>query len=172
MVCKLSSVPIIYRLAGTLIVLIPLFFCAISLLQGHKPSPLIVPFILLCIFIYALYWKAGVYVKVSDTYIDARLFPFPKVRLAQDSIRSISLESVAPLTREWGNRGKRGPGKTLFLDAGQNKKCVEIKTADKFTLQLGIRDDSDLSWMDCIDTAGHLKGAEESETSDAAQGPS
>ncbi len=152
MVYKLSSTPIFYRISGVLIIILPSVFYAIHLAQGNEPSLLANLFIILSIFLFALYWKAGVYVKVSDEYIDSRLFPFPKIRLSKDSIVSIGLVNVEPLGREWGNRGKRGSGNTLFLDAGQNKRCLEIKTNNHFTLQLGINENSDITWMDQINS--------------------
>ncbi|MBM7050416.1 hypothetical protein [Rothia sp. ZJ1223] len=148
MVYKLSSVQLLYRISGVLIILTPAAFYTIHLAQGNEPSLLINLFIFLSITSFYLYWKAGVYVKVYDKYIDSRLFPFPKVRIPNDSVVSVSIKDVTPLGREWGNRGKKGRENTLFLDAGQNKKCLEISTKDNFTLQLGINENSDLLWMD------------------------
>lgn len=133
-----NRIPPAYRWAVSVLVLAPLAFLGWAAAAGLvSPTPAFLVMLLGVGFV-ILYWKAGTTVSVCDGVVRLRLFPLWAARVRVDQIQTIAVEPVAPLGREWGNRGSLRRDGEIFVDAGHSTTCLAVYLLDGCVIRLGM----------------------------------
>lgn len=147
-----NRIPPVFRWAVAALVLAPLSALVVASLGGFvEPLPAVV----LTVFGVAavcIYWTAGTLVHADSNAVRMSLPPFWRKRVPFTSIRSIKVESIAHIGREWGIRGSLRRHGEVFVDAGESRTCLAFYLFDGGVIRLGVS-----SPEHGVDIAGRLE---------------
>lgn len=133
-----NRIPPAYRWAVAALVLVPLGFMVWAAVGGLVgPTPTIV-FTLLGVGFVLVYSRAGTTVAADEEAVRLSLFPVWRARVRFEEIRTVAVEPVHPLSREWGNRGSLRRDGEIFIDAGHSTTCLAFYLGDGAVVRLGM----------------------------------
>lgn len=133
-----NRIPSVYRWGVGALVFVPLLFLGAAAFAGLL-TPL--PALFLALFGMAfvfVYWTGGTTVSADADSVRLALFPLWRKTIPAGEIRSIGVEAIKPLEREWGNRGSLRRDGEIFVDAGQSRTCLAFHLSDGSIIRLGV----------------------------------
>ena len=132
-----NRIPPVYRWAVAALVLVPLGFMVWAAVVGLVgPTPTIV-FTLLGVGFILGYSRAGTVVTVDEDAVRLSRCPLGRARLRFED-QTVAVEPIAPLGREWGNRGSLRRDGEIFVDAGHSTTCLAFHLGDGAVVRLGM----------------------------------
>ena len=133
-----SRIPPVYRWSVTALVLVPIIGVLVAAAAGYS-SPLVATILAVVgVALTALYWAGGTVIAADAQAVRLQLFPLWRRRVRVEQIRSLAVESVAPLGREWGTRGSLRRHGHIFVDAGQSTTCLAVHLTDGRVIRMGV----------------------------------
>jgi hypothetical protein len=133
-----NRIPSVHRWAVAALVLVPVFLLGVAAVAGTvTPLPALLLAVVGTLFVFA-YWTGGTTVSADADSVRLALFPLWRKSIPSGEIRSIRVEPIKPLEREWGNRGSLRRDGEIFVDAGQSQTCLAFHLVDGSTIRLGV----------------------------------
>lgn len=127
-----------YRWAVTALVAVPLLALAAGAATGQvDPLPALVLVALGAVAV-AAYAAGGTTIAADAAAVRVALFPLWRRRIPAAQLRSVDVEPVAPLGREWGNRGSLRRDGEVFVDAGHSTSCLAFRLDDGRVIRVGV----------------------------------
>ena len=133
-----NRLPPAYRWGVAALALVPLLALLVGALAGQVA---LVPALILFVSgtaAAAAYWAGGTTISVDGGLVRVALFPLWRRAVPAEQIRSIQVEAVAPIGREWGNRGSLRRDGEIFIDAGHSSTCVAFHLHDGRVIRVGV----------------------------------
>ncbi|AWH92853.1 hypothetical protein [Dietzia lutea] len=133
-----NRLPTEYRWGVTALALVPLVALLAGALAGQVA--LLPAFALFALGVAAVsvYWAGGTTISADDGLVRIALFPLWRRRIPAEQIRSVRVEAVAPIGREWGTRGSLRRDGEIFIDAGHSSTCVAFHLHDGRVIRAGV----------------------------------
>lgn len=133
-----NRIPSAYRWTVGLLVAMSLIFLVTVTFSGLvNPLPSVILTIICLVFV-IIYWRAGTIVSANSNSVQLQLPPLWRKTIQFEEIRSIAVEPIKPLEREWGNRGSLKRGGEIFIDAGQSTSCLAFYLIDSKVIRIGV----------------------------------
>lgn len=133
-----NRLPTAYRWGVAALAMVPLVALLAGALAGQVA--LLPAFVLFALGVAAaaVYWAGGTTISADDGSVCIALFPLWRRRVPAEQIRSVHIEAVAPIGREWGNRGSLRRDGEIFIDAGHSSTCVAFHLHDGRVIRVGV----------------------------------
>lgn len=127
-----------YRWAVAVLVVVPVLALATGAFAGLVEAIPAGILTALGVGAVALYCAGGTVISADPTTVRVALFPLWRKRIPVKRIQSIAVEPVAPIGREWGNRGSLRRSGETFVDAGHSTWCVAFHLFDGTVVRIGV----------------------------------
>ena len=134
-----NRVPPVFRWSVAVLILVPLAALVGSSFAGFvdEPAPVVV-LTAIGVIVVCVYWRAGTLVRADPDAVRVSLPPFWTRRIPLATIRSVEVESIAHIGREWGIRGSLRSHGEVFVDAGESRTCLAFYLGDGRVIRLGV----------------------------------
>lgn len=133
-----NRVPAAYRWAMSSLVTVSLIFL-VAAAFGGLVSPLSAAVLtIIGLAFVVIYWRAGTMIAADSDSVRVQLPPLWRKNIQFKDIRTIEVETIKPIEREWGNRGSLKKGGEIFVDAGHSKTCLAFYLIDSNVIRLGV----------------------------------
>lgn len=142
-----NRLPLAYRWGVTALALVPLLALLAGALAGQVDLLPAFALFALGVVAMALYWTGGTTISADDGLVRVALFPLWRRRIPAEQIRSVRVEAVAPIGREWGNRGSLRRDGEIFVDAGHSSSCVAFHLHDGRVIRVGVESPERGRWI-------------------------
>ncbi|OAH62921.1 hypothetical protein AYJ66_12240 [Dietzia cinnamea] len=133
-----NRLPTAYRWGVTALAMVPLVALLAGALAGQVALLPASGLFVLGVAAGAVYWAGGTTISAGDGFVRIALFPLWRRRVPAEQIRSVHIEAVAPIGREWGNRGSLRRDGEIFIDAGHSSTCVAFHLHDGRVIRVGV----------------------------------
>ncbi|MBS7548843.1 hypothetical protein [Dietzia massiliensis] len=142
-----NRLPTAYRWGVTALAMVPLVALVAGALAGQVA--LVPAFVLFALgaAAVAVYWAGGTTISADDGTVRIALFPLWRRRIPAEQIRSVHVEAVTPIGREWGNRGSLRRDGEIFIDAGHSSTCVAFHLHDGRVIRVGVESPEWGAWI-------------------------